>query len=100
MKKCLICERELETDAHGTVYEATIWRSHGNYGSSAYDPMRENRYLEAHVCDQCLIKKKPLLEEVVFQKKFQVLERKEPDFGEDHSRVEVSTKSTGSEGHP
>jgi hypothetical protein len=56
----------LETDPYyldkfgtsiGIVYDATIWRSHGNYGSTKFDPMGLNgrdEFLEAYICDSCL----------------------------------------------
>ena len=37
-KRCLICENEIETDAV-SVSNATVWTSHGNYGSGVYDPL-------------------------------------------------------------
>ena len=94
MKKCLVCEKELEADCH-TTYGATIWRSDGNYGSSVYDPISESRYLEAHVCDVCLLSKKHLLEEVHFQRRFEVLERREPNFDTDHADGKLSKSSEG-----
>ncbi len=97
MKKCLICEKELESDKWGTTYGATIWRSEGNYGSSVYDPIGDSsQYLEAYVCDVCLVGKKHLLEEVHFQRKFEVLERKEPDFGADYPEFKERPELTGS----
>jgi hypothetical protein len=77
---CLICESDVFTGKFG-IESATIWRSYGNYGSSLYDPLTGDCYLEAVICDSCLRKKKKLLEEVVFEKKVEILERKEPNFG-------------------
>ena len=84
MKKCLVCEKDVNTDTWH-VYNATIWKTHGNYGSSVYDPMSENTYLEAVVCDECLKKKRKLMEEVVSRKKVVVVKRREPIFDDqDH----------------
>lgn len=80
MKKCIICECDIETDKHDIVYDATIWSTTGNYGSTIYDPMEEGTKLEAYICDRCLIRKKSLLEEVKFHRQFCILSRKEPNF--------------------
>lgn len=40
--------------------DATVWRSHGNYGSTVFDPM-DSTYLEAYICDACLLKGKKKL---------------------------------------
>ncbi len=81
MKRCFVCECEIETDVHDTIYGATIWRSNGNYGSTVYDPINdESHYLETCICDKCLVKKQHLLEEVHFRRKFEVLDRKQPNF--------------------
>ncbi len=71
--KCIVCDKELEVeafndvfrDAIGIVYGATIWRSHGNYGSTVYDPMFSDEYLEVFVCDECLKQKRRLVRRTV-----------------------------------
>lgn len=32
------------------------FNSPGNYGSTVYDPMREDVFLKIYVCDNCLVK--------------------------------------------
>jgi hypothetical protein len=78
-KRCLICEKEIEEDDI-SVHNATVWTSHGNYGSSVYDPMSGGVYLEAMICDACLTRKKGLLEEVVIEQRTEETERRSPDF--------------------
>jgi hypothetical protein len=62
------------------VYDATIWHCHGNFGSSVYDPLSDQVFLEALICDACLIQKRKLVEEVMVHRSVEVLERREPDF--------------------
>lgn len=60
--KCLLCdkavsvERSLSHESIPVAHNATVWRSHGNYGSSVYDPVRDPfpQFLEVYVCDTCL----------------------------------------------
>lgn len=80
-RKCLCCEKVLETDPHadkfgttiGVVYGATIWRTHGNYGSTKFDPMgppgSADEFLEAYVCDDCLTQKGAMIYHVEAQVK-------------------------------
>lgn len=44
---------EEEYDNHPS--EATIFTSHGHYGSTFFDPM-DSSYIEINVCDECLKK--------------------------------------------
>lgn len=78
-KHCLVCEKEIEGD-DVAVHDATVWRSHGDYGSKVYDPLAGDVFLEAFVCDNCLLKKKALIEEVVVQRTTEVVERRSPTF--------------------
>ena len=77
-KRCLICENEIATDAI-SVCNATVWTSSGNYGSGVYDPVNDCVFLEAHICDACLIRKKELVEEVVVRQRTEVIERRPAD---------------------
>ena len=76
---CLICERVIEADEI-SVHGATIWTSSGNYGSTVYDPASEGVYLEVHICDECLVRKKGLIEEVVVHRVEEEIERRPPSF--------------------
>ena len=40
---------------------ATVWTTEGGFGSGVYDPMEGSVYLEAVVCDVCLVQKKALI---------------------------------------
>ncbi len=79
-KRCLICEKELETDRIA-VYDATVWTSVGNYGSRVYDPARQGLFLEGYICDRCLVVKTGLVEEVVTRTTHEEIERRPPKFG-------------------
>jgi hypothetical protein len=61
---CFICERFIEVE-NDVIQNATIWQTHGNYGSQAYDSLSENRHLEIAVCDDCFATRKSFIEEVV-----------------------------------
>ena len=78
-KHCLICERAIGADDIA-VHDATVWRSDGNFGSKVYDSLAGDVFLEAFVCDDCLLKKKELVEEVIVQRTTKVVERRLPDF--------------------
>lgn len=61
---CFRCGRELEQINRGTGDRqpagGTVFRSHGNYGSTVYDPPMYTRnglhdeYLEINICDVCM----------------------------------------------
>ena len=78
-KRCLICEREIASD-EVIVHNATVWRCQGNYGSVVYDPLDDGVFLEASICDACLIQKKGLIEELVVTQPREVIERRPPSF--------------------
>lgn len=46
---CLCCNKPIQIDEF--VYDATVWRTHGGFGSDVYD---EDEPLEAVICDGCL----------------------------------------------
>ena len=60
--------------------DATIWICDGNYGSRVYDPLEGNVFLEAVICDACLVRKKGLIEEVQVMQPPKVVERRPPAF--------------------
>ncbi len=78
-KRCLICENEIRAD-DTVVYNATVWTSQGNYGSGVYDPLDGKVFLEAFICDACLIMKKDLIEEAVVTQPREVVERRPANF--------------------
>ena len=78
-KRCLICEKELKPDVVG-YQQATVWTTEGGYGSTIYDPMNGDVHLEAVICDDCLTRKKALIEEVVTTRPPEVEERRRPAF--------------------
>ena len=63
-RQCIVCDANLnaERDAENDDFDnppsgGTVWITRGNYGSSEYDPMDSNEYLETFICDKCLIEK-------------------------------------------
>jgi hypothetical protein len=55
-KPCLACGRELynvSDDSENQPYNGTTFYSHGQYGSTIYDPM-DGHFLEINICDFCL----------------------------------------------
>lgn len=67
---CIVCDKDVgagpeclrpregdDVSTHGVADSATIWRSHGNYGSTEYDSMHGGHWLEVYICDECLAKK-------------------------------------------
>lgn len=55
-KQCFSCGKKLSCPG-GEFNDCTVWRSNGNYGSSVFDPVRENLYAEIVICDECLERK-------------------------------------------
>lgn len=61
---CIVCDREIEGINNGPDYTgnqphgATTFVSHGQYGSTIWDPM-DGSYIEINVCDECLAEKHP-----------------------------------------
>lgn len=58
---CLICGYEPEpafprTDSN-QPYKATTFVSHGQYGSTVFDPCTGSLFIEINICDDCLIAK-------------------------------------------
>ena len=45
-------------------YGATIFTSHGHYGSTIYDPMSNYRHLRIIICDSCLLQHHAKVREV------------------------------------
>lgn len=66
---CIVCDKDVvfgwpgdkgmnyDVNCTGVASDATIWRSHGNYGSTEFDSMHGGHWLEVLVCDECLKKK-------------------------------------------
>ena len=76
--QCFICERPIQTD-DVAVHDATIWQTHGNYGSRAYDPAVDSKHLEVAICDDCLVTRKHLVEEVVTVHRIEEISRRPPE---------------------
>ena len=75
-----------------------VWRTHGNYGSKVFDPASDAVFLEVFVCDDCLSRKKQLIEEVVVRHTSEVVERRTPSFRS--TRARSAAQGTGRPGAP
>ena len=61
---CFLCGKKLKTEERenkdpsliGIVYDGIIFRATGNYGSSVFDPMPDDGFLEIIICDECVTK--------------------------------------------
>lgn len=55
-KDCFKCGKELESifPDKFQAYAGTQFISYGHYGSTLFDPMNENEYIEIVICDKCL----------------------------------------------
>lgn len=65
MPPCFICGKPLESvfpepceGIYNQPYQATVFHSHGHYGSTVFDPIRNGKYIEINICDTCLVKGK------------------------------------------
>ena len=61
---CIACDKDVSNcaseehdDFNMPPDGATVWTSHGNYGSTIYDPISGGEYLECYICDECVTKK-------------------------------------------
>lgn len=60
---CIVCGKALESAVRSVgsrtdpnqPSEGTVFSSHGNYGSTVWDPMTGVDMLEINVCDPCLV---------------------------------------------
>jgi hypothetical protein len=57
---CVVCGKELkpafedDIDNESPPSAATVFTSHGNFGSTLWDPVGSSRYLQVTLCDKCL----------------------------------------------
>lgn len=56
---CIVCGYapnpvDPDGDVVNQPHGATVFDSHGHYGSTVHDPMMDPHYLEINVCDRCL----------------------------------------------
>lgn len=55
--KCFKCDKVLERafeDVEHQPWGATSFYSHGQYGSTVFDPM-DDSYLGIYICDECMV---------------------------------------------
>lgn len=62
---CIVCGHKPEPVDHGPQadvvnqpYGATVFDTHGQYGSTVFDPIDAPECLEINVCDMCLRERK------------------------------------------
>lgn len=58
---CIVCDCSLDScmqmeEGANQPYKGTVFTSHGQYGSTIFDPM-DGSYLEINICDACLAEK-------------------------------------------
>lgn len=59
--KCIKCGTQPKpafSDDHKIInhpHGATVFTTHGHYGSTVYDSINGNEYIEITVCDSCLV---------------------------------------------
>lgn len=56
---CIRCDKKLESifkgeDDSNQPYAGTTFTSYGHYGSTVFDPMDGESFLELNICDECL----------------------------------------------
>lgn len=54
---CIVCGKQLAASMEGVrePYPGTVFSSHGNYGSTVFDPaLGHTEYLSVNICDDCL----------------------------------------------
>ncbi len=56
----------LDSEPHDItpVYGGLRFRASGNYGSTIFDPMHCNDFLEIIICDNCVVKKKNMVQHI------------------------------------
>lgn len=72
-RRCFVCEKHLQDAINGNTFydfetppnDAVIFHTHGNYGSTIFDPNpNDGKFLEIAICDECLKNKDYLVLEV------------------------------------
>lgn len=59
---CFTCGKNLESaikkfeETENQPYAGTTFSTHGQYGSTVFDPMNLNKWLEINICDDCMLK--------------------------------------------
>jgi hypothetical protein len=56
---CFRCDKLLENvwdHVENQPYDGTTFITRGHYGSTFFDPMDHNSWLEINICDECLNK--------------------------------------------
>lgn len=79
--KCFKCGKVLERvfkDFEDQPWGATCFYSHGQYGSTVFDPM-DDSYLGIYICDECMVEN---AQDVVEWKPVPVLSSASPTRGE------------------
>lgn len=63
-EKCFVCDKPLTGEEPGRcptiirpLYDGLWFRATGNFGSTIFDPIPDNGYIELAICDECVTKK-------------------------------------------
>ena len=55
---CFKCDKQLDPSVSGVMnqpYDGTVFTSHGQYGSTVFDPISDDRFIEITICDDCIV---------------------------------------------
>jgi len=70
-EKCFICNKSLKREISSSdpntiwpVYDGISFRATGNYGSTVFDPITDDGFLEILICDECIKKKSKQIKRV------------------------------------
>lgn len=69
--QCIVCDKEVSVSPYPDG--ATMWMTHGNYGSTVFDPMSAPERLEMVLCDECLVRKRKQVNIVTYQRKTEIV---------------------------
>ena len=68
VRKCFCCMKTIKRTTYCVdcvdcaTFDATIWRSPGNWGSCVYDPI-DDHFITMWICDNCLLQRKEMVYE-------------------------------------
>lgn len=51
---CIACKKQVDSQEHWPL-DALIFEATGNYGSSIFDPMGNDKWLRVVICDACIV---------------------------------------------
>lgn len=70
---CFTCDRELTPvwpSSEGQFEDAVMFETHGNYGSTVFDPQDTRYSLLIQICDLCLVERKDRVKMILTERPF------------------------------